>query len=128
MIDIKILAVDNSPTMRRIIVNTLRRAGFSDVSEATDGKDALAKMKVDNFGLIITDWKMPEMDGLTFVSHLRCDEEFRNVPVLMVTSRSVKEDIIEAMKAGVTNYIVKPFTPETLCDKIQQVLRVSGKA
>jgi two-component system chemotaxis response regulator CheY len=69
--DLKILAVDDSPTMRRIIVNTLKRAGFNDVSEATDGKDALAKMKVDAFGLVITDWNMPEMDGLTFVTQLR---------------------------------------------------------
>lgn len=128
MPEIKILAVDDSPTMRRIIVNTLKRAGFSDVSEATDGKDALAKMKVDAFGLVITDWNMPEMDGLTFVSHIRGSAEFKDMPVLMVTTRSVKDDIIEAMKAGVNNYIVKPFTPETLGEKIQQVLKSAGRA
>lgn len=128
MPDIKILAVDDSPTMRRIIVNTLKRAGFNDVSEATDGKDALAKMKVDNFGLVITDWNMPEMDGLTFVSQIRGSDEFKDMPVLMVTTRSVKDDIIEAMKAGVNNYIVKPFTPETLGEKIQQVLKTTGRA
>ena len=126
--DIRILTVDNSATMRRIIVNTLHRAGFNEISEATDGKDALAKMKVDNFDLVITDWNMPEMDGLTLVNHLRCDAEFRDVPVLMISARSVKEDILEAMKAGVTNYLVRPFTSETLCDKIQQVLKASGKA
>ncbi len=128
MPDLKILAVDDSPTMRRIIVNTLKRAGFNDVSEATDGKDALAKMKVDSFGLVITDWNMPEMDGLTFVTQLRGTSEFHDVPVLMVTTRSVKDDIIEAMKAGVNNYIVKPFTPETLGEKIQQVLKATGRS
>jgi two-component system chemotaxis response regulator CheY len=118
----KILAVDDSPTMRRIIVNTLKRAGFENVAEATDGKDALAKLKTDKFGFVITDWNMPEMDGLTFVNAMRADPDFKSMPVLMITTRSVKEDIIEAMKAGVNNYIVKPFTPETLAEKINQVL------
>lgn len=123
MADMKILAVDDSPTMRRIIINTLKRAGFEDVIEATDGKDALAKLKVDEFGLVITDWYMPEMDGLTFVTNVRKNEEFKSLPILMVTTRSVKSDIMEAMKAGVNNYIVKPFTPDTLKDKIEQTIR-----
>ncbi len=127
MPELKILAVDDSPTMRRIIVNTLKRAGFNDVAEASDGKDALAKMKVDKYDFIITDWNMPEMDGLAFVTQMRNSDEFRELPVLMVTTRSVKEDIIEAMKAGVNNYIVKPFTPETLSEKIGQVLKSVGK-
>ncbi|TFH64414.1 MAG: response regulator [Candidatus Zixiibacteriota bacterium] len=124
----KILAVDDSPTMRRIIVNTLKRAGYEDVTEASDGKDALAKMKVEQFNLVITDWNMPEMDGITFVSQIRSQDEFKDMPVLMVTTRSVKEDIIEAMKAGVNNYIVKPFTPETLGEKIGQVLKSVGRS
>ena len=123
MPDLKILAVDDSPTMRRIIINTLKRAGYEDVVEASDGKDALAKMKVENVNFIITDWNMPEMDGLTFVTTLRADSAFKNIPVLMVTTRSVKDDIIEAMKAGVNNYIVKPFTPDTLKEKIEQTLK-----
>ncbi len=122
MADMKILAVDDSPTMRRIIVNTLKRAGFEDVIEASDGKDALAKMKVDKFDVVITDWNMPEMDGLTFVTALRAMDEYKKLPVLMVTTRSVKDDIVDALKAGVNNYIVKPFTPETLKEKIEQVL------
>jgi two-component system chemotaxis response regulator CheY len=120
--DLKIIAVDDSPTMRRIIINTLKRAGFTDVIEAHDGKDALAKMKVEKPNLVITDWNMPEMDGLTFVNTLRGMEEFKELPVLMITTRSVKEDIMEAMKAGVNNYIVKPFTPDTLKAKIDQTL------
>ena len=122
MADLKILAVDDSPTMRRIIINTLKRAGFEDVIEASDGKDALAKMKVERPNFVITDWNMPEMDGLTFVNTLRSMAEYKDMPVLMVTTRSVKEDIVDAMKAGVNNYIVKPFTPETLKAKIDQML------
>lgn len=122
MADLKILAVDDSPTMRRIIINTLKRAGFNDVVEATDGKDALAKLKVEKINFVITDWNMPEMDGLTFVNTLRASEEFKTLPVLMVTTRSVKDDILDAMKAGVSNYIVKPFTPDTLKQKIEQTL------
>jgi two-component system chemotaxis response regulator CheY len=120
--DLRILAVDDSPTMRRIIINTLKRAGFTNVTEACDGKDALAKLKVDEFNFIITDWNMPEMDGLTFVSNVRKSLQFKDLPILMVTTRSVKEDIIEAMKAGVNNYIVKPFTPDTLKEKIVQTI------
>lgn len=122
MADLKILAVDDSPTMRRIIINTLKRAGFDDVVEATDGKDALAKLKIEKINFVITDWNMPEMDGLTFVTTLRSTDQFKNMPVLMVTTRSVKDDILEAMKAGVNNYIVKPFTPDTLKQKIEQIL------
>ncbi len=128
MASLKILAVDDSPTMRRIIVNTLKRAGYEDVTEASDGKDALAKMKVEQFNFVITDWNMPEMDGLTFVSQIRSLDEFKDLPILMVTTRSVKDDIIEAMKAGVNNYIVKPFTPETLGEKIGQVLKSVGRS
>lgn len=122
MADLKILAVDDSPTMRRIIINTLKRAGYNDVIEANDGKDALAKLKVEKANFVITDWNMPEMDGLTFVTTLRSIDEYKKLPVLMVTTRSVKEDIVEAMKAGVNNYIVKPFTPDTLKAKIEQTL------
>ena len=122
MSQMKILAVDDSPTMRRIIINTLKRAGYSDVVEACDGKDALAKMKVERVDLVITDWNMPEMDGLALVTTIRMSEEFKSLPVLMITTRSVKEDIVEALKAGVSNYIVKPFTPETLKQKIDECL------
>lgn len=122
MSDLKILTVDDSPTMRRIIINTLKRAGFSDVLEASDGRDALAKMKVEKVNFVITDWNMPEMDGLSFVTTLRSMGEYKSLPILMVTTRSVKDDIMEALKAGVNNYIVKPFTPETLKEKIEKIL------
>lgn len=118
----KILAVDDSPTMRRIIINTLKRAGYEDIVEAEDGKDALVKLGENKIDFVITDWNMPEMDGLTLVSHMRQSDDYKSMPVLMVTTRSVKDDIVEALKAGVNNYIVKPFTPETLKEKIDQVL------
>jgi len=120
--DLRILAVDDSPTMRRIIINTLKRAGYPEVVEASDGKDAIAKLKVEDVNFVITDWNMPEMDGLTFVSTIRGMEEYKSLPILMVTTRSVKDDIVEALKAGVNNYIVKPFTPDTLREKIEQIL------
>lgn len=122
MADLKILAVDDSPTMRRIIVNTLKRAGFENVIEASDGKDALAKLKVETVNFVITDWNMPEMDGLALVSNIRSDDKLKELPILMITTRSVKDDIVEALKAGVNNYIVKPFTPDTLKAKINEIL------
>ena len=122
MTDTKILAVDDSPTMRRIIVNTLKRAGYTDVIEASDGRDALEKLKTDHINLVITDWNMPQMDGLTLVKALRSSDEFKQLPILMITTRSVRDDIVKALKAGVNNYIVKPFSPETLRAKIQEVL------
>ena len=122
MANLKILAIDDSPTMRRIIINTLKRAGYEDIVEAGDGKEAIAKLKVEDVNFVITDWNMPEMDGLTFVNTIRAMDEYKNLPILMVTTRSVKEDIVEALKAGVNNYIVKPFTPETLKQKILETI------
>ena len=122
MTDTKILAVDDSPTMRRIIVNTLKRAGYNNVVEAADGHEALEKLVSEGINLVITDWNMPQMDGLALVKTLRNSDEYRELPVLMITTRSVREDIVKALKAGVNNYIVKPFSPETLRAKIEEVL------
>jgi two-component system chemotaxis response regulator CheY len=108
--------------MRRIIKNTLNKIGFPNVLEAEhglEGLEVLAKNKVD---LIITDWNMPEMDGLTFVKTLRSKDEFKEVPILMVTTEAAKEDILTALRSGVNNYVVKPFTPETLQEKIFKLL------
>ncbi|MHB8766675.1 MAG: response regulator [Deferrisomatales bacterium] len=116
----KILTVDDSSTMRRIIKNTLNRLGFNDVVEAEHGVDALAKMA--GVGLVLTDWNMPEMDGLTYVKTLRANPAHAELPIIMVTTEAAKKEILEAIKAGVNDYVVKPFTPETLKDKIQKVL------
>ncbi len=122
MANMKVLAVDDSATMRRIIVNTLKRIGIEDVIEAEDGAEAYVKLETEEgINFIITDGNMPNMSGLEFVTKVR-DREYKKIPILMVTTRSIKEDIIEAMKAGVNSYIVKPFTPQTLKEKMDQVL------
>lgn len=122
MAALKLLVVDDSATMRRIIVNTLKRIGHEDIVEAEDGADAYAKLETESgINFIITDWNMPNMSGLEFVNKVR-GGEFKNMPILMVTTRSIKEDIVEAMKAGVNSYIVKPFTPQTLKEKMDKIL------
>ena len=119
----KILTVDDSSTMRRIIKNTLKKTGYGeDVLEAGDGKEALAVLENSDVDIIITDWNMPVMDGLTFVKHIRANSKYDDVPIIMVTTEAAKEDIITALKAGVNNYVVKPFTPDVLKDKIDTVL------
>ena len=119
----KIITVDDSSTMRRIIKNTLKRIGYGDeILEAGDGKEALDVLANNSVDLIITDWNMPVMDGLTFVKHIRADSKYNDTPIIMVTTEAAKEDIITALQAGVNNYIVKPFKPDVLKDKIDTVL------
>jgi two-component system chemotaxis response regulator CheY len=121
--NIKFLIVDDSPTMRRIVTNTLKRLGYRSIEEADNGQTAMDKLKtIPGINFIVTDWNMPVMDGLTFVKNVRNSPEYSALPILMVTTRSVKDDIIEAMKSGVNNYIVKPFTPETMKAKIDTIL------
>ncbi len=117
----KFLVVDDSATMRRIVVNSLQRIGFTDTVEAGDGQEALAKFD-SSVKFVITDWNMPNMSGTEFTKVLRSRPDGAHVPVLMVTARSVKEDILTAMEAGVNNYIVKPFTPAVLKEKIDALL------
>jgi two-component system chemotaxis response regulator CheY len=117
----KFLVVDDSATMRRIVVNALQRIGFSDTVEAGDGQEALGKFD-DSVKFVITDWNMPNMSGTEFTKALRERPDGRDVPVLMVTARSVREDILTAMEAGVNNYVVKPFTPQVLKEKIDALL------
>ena len=121
----KFLVVDDSATMRRIVVNSLKRIGFSDCVEAVDGADALERFE-PSVDFVITDWNMPNMGGLEFVRALRARPEGQKVPILMVTTRSVREDIVSAAQAGVNNYVVKPFTPQVLKDKIDKVLESCG--
>ena len=122
--DLNILIVDDSPTMRRIIKNTLERIGNRNSVEASHGKEALQQLR-DNPGItfIITDWNMPEMNGLEFVQAMRqSGDSYANLPVLMITTRGMKDDVLQAVQAGVNNYIVKPFTPETLEAKISKLI------
>ena len=117
----KFLVVDDSATMRRILVNSLQRIGYGDCVEAEDGQQALEKFD-PSIGFVITDWNMPKMSGIDFAKTLRAHGNGKTVPILMVTTRSVREDIVTAVEAGVNSYIVKPFTPQVLKEKIDQVL------
>ncbi|CUS77299.1 two-component system, chemotaxis family, response regulator CheY [Candidatus Kryptonium thompsonii] len=120
---IRFLVVDDSPTMRRIVINALKNIGYTDIVEAEDGKDALAKLYAERIDFIITDWNMPNMGGLELTKAVRSDPNFANIPILMVTTRAMKEDVLEALQARVNNYIVKPFTPQILKEKIEQILK-----
>ena len=120
---IKLLVCDDSVTMRRIVLNSLKNIGYESFVEAQDGKEALAKLATDpSINFLITDWNMPVMSGLELTRAIRAHENFSKIPILMVTTRGVKEDIIEALQAKVNNYVVKPFNPQTLKEKIDQIL------
>ncbi len=123
----KCLAVDDSATMRRIVVNALKSIGHLEVIEASDGSDALAKCD-GSIDLIITDWNMPVMGGLELVKQVRANPATAKIPVMMVTTRSVKEDIMQAVEAGVSGYILKPFTPQVLKEKIDQIMAAASGA
>jgi len=119
-----IITVDDSSTMRRIIKNTLTKLGFSNILEAANGVEGLDVLAKNTVDMIITDWNMPEMDGLTFVKTLRSKEEYKDTPILMVTTEAAKEDILTALRSGVNNYVVKPFTPDTLQEKVNKLLGI----
>ena len=106
--------------MRRIIINTLSRIGYTDVVEGEHGRAGLEALAKGGIEMIITDWNMPEMDGLEFVQSVRAQQV--QLPILMVTTNAAKEDIVQALQAGVNNYVVKPFTPDTLREKIEALL------
>ena len=119
-----IITVDDSSTMRRIIKNTLQKLGFNNVLEAGNGIEALEQMSKSKIDMIITDWNMPEMDGLTYVKTVRTKEQYKDTPILMITTEAAKEDILTALRSGVNNYVVKPFTPETLQEKVFKLLGI----
>jgi len=121
----KFLVVDDSQTMRRIVNNALKNIGYEDILEAEDGKDAIGKLYTEKVDFIITDWNMPNMSGLEFTKAIRGDEQYAELPILMVTTRGMKEDVVEALQAKVNNYIVKPFTPVVLKEKIEQILKTA---
>ena len=111
---LKVLVVDDSSTMRRIVKNILKQIGFSDITQAENGKDAFTKLKEGGFGLVVSDWNMPVMQGIELLRAVRADAELKDLPFLLVTAEAQKEHIIEAAQAGVSNYVVKPFTAEAL--------------
>ena len=118
----RFLVVDDFATMRRIIKNILRQAGYDDIVEADDGTTALPRLQTDHIDFVICDWNMPNMTGLDLLKTIRSDEALKETPFLMVTAEAQKDNIIEAIQAGVSNYVVKPFTPEILKEKIEQIL------
>jgi len=118
---IKILVVDDFPTMRRIVRNLLKELDFVNVDEAEDGAAGLLKLKGGNFGFVVSDWNMPNMDGLTMLQSIRADPTMAKLPVLMVTAEAKKENIIAAAQAGANGYVVKPFTAATLEEKITKI-------
>jgi len=123
----KFLVVDDSPTMRRIVINALKSFGIEDIVEAEDGQDALSKLQTHKIDFVITDWNMPNMSGLDLTKAIRASEQWKNLPILMVTTRGLKEDIIQALQAKVNNYVVKPFTPQVLKEKITAILKAGEK-
>ena len=119
----RFLVVDDSPTMRRIVINALKTFGHTDIVEAGDGQEAFEKLAAGELvDFVITDWNMPVMSGLDLTKSIRTDDRFKHLPILMVTTRGLKADIIEALKARVNNYVVKPFTPAILKEKMDAIL------
>lgn len=119
---IKILVVDDFATMRKVIRNLLKQSGYEDVTEAEDGVAAMSTLKSTKIDFVISDWNMPNMTGIELLRAVRSDKELSTMPFLMVTAESLKANVVEAVKAGVSNYIVKPFTAEVLGEKIEKIL------
>ena len=124
----KILVVDDFSTMRRIVKNLLHELGYSDITEADDGNTALPLLKAGGFEFLITDWNMPGMPGLDLLKAVRADGKLSKLPVLMLTAEAKREQIIEAAQAGVSGYVIKPFTAQTLKEKIDKILATKAAA
>ena len=123
----RFLVVDDFSTMRRIVRNLLKELGFANVDEAEDGAVALQKLKSSPFDFVVTDWNMPNMDGLTLLQNIRRTPELKHLPVLMITAEAKKENIIAAAQAGASGYVVKPFTAATLAEKLDKIFEKMGR-
>jgi two-component system, chemotaxis family, chemotaxis protein CheY len=119
---IKILVVDDFATMRKVIRNLLKQSGYENIVEAEDGVNALKILKSQKIDFVVSDWNMPNMSGLELLKAVRADEDLNTLPFLMVTAEALQENVVAAVKAGVSNYIVKPFTSETLDEKIKKIM------
>ena len=119
--NMRVLVVDDFSTMRRIIKNILKQLGFNNIVEADDGTTAWEILSKEPVDLIVSDWNMPQMSGIELLRKVRSSKEFADVPFLMVTAEGLQENIIEAVQAKVSNYIVKPFTAETMGQKIEKI-------
>ena len=123
---IKFLIVDDFPTMRRIIRNLLKELGYTNVGEAEDGVSALKQLRVNNFDFVVSDWNMPNMDGLELLRTIRAEATLQTLPFLMITAEAKKENIIAAAEAGASGYIVKPFTAAVLNEKLNKIFQKLG--
>ncbi|HEX7935187.1 MAG TPA: chemotaxis response regulator CheY [Paraburkholderia sp.] len=123
----KFLVVDDFPTMRRIVRNLLKELGYGNVDEAEDGQAGLARLRGGAYDFVISDWNMPNLDGLAMLKEIRADANLKHLPVLMVTAESKKENIIAAAQAGASGYVVKPFTAATLDEKLNKILEKMAK-
>jgi two-component system chemotaxis response regulator CheY len=121
--DTRFLVVDDFSTMRRILRNLLKELGFMNVQEAEDGVDALAKLRAEPFDFVVSDWNMPNMNGIELLQAIRADARLKHLPVLMVTAEAKRDNIIMAAKAGASGYVVKPFTAATLDEKLMKIFR-----
>ncbi len=121
--DMRVLVVDDFSTMRKIIKGIMRKLGFTNLEEAEDGTTALPKLKKEKCDFVISDWNMPNMNGLEFLKAIRSDEDLKGLPFLMVTAEAKKENILDAIKSGANNYIVKPFTEEVLQQKLDDIFK-----
>ena len=119
--NLKVLIVDDFATMRRILKNILKQLGLKNITEADNGKAALKELKNEKFDLILCDWNMPEMPGIDLLNQVRSDDQLKGIPFVMVTAEAKKENILEAVKAGVNSYVVKPFTAEIIGEKLEKV-------
>lgn len=120
---IKILIVDDFATMRRILKNILKQLGFKNFVEADDGTTAWNMLEEQSISLIISDWNMPKMTGIELLKKVRASDAYKKIPFLMVTAEAQKQNVIEAVQAGVSNYVVKPFTAEAISDKLEKILK-----
>ena len=123
---LKFLVVDDFSTMRRIVRNLLKELGFTQVEEAEDGAIALDKLRAGKYDFVVSDWNMPNMDGLTLLQSVRADASLKHLPFLMITAEAKKENIIAAAQAGASGYIVKPFTAGTLQEKMDKIFDKMG--
>ncbi|AHE70039.1 MULTISPECIES: chemotaxis response regulator CheY [Enterobacter] len=124
--NLRFLVVDDFATMRRIVRNLLQDLGYKHIDEAEDGQDALNKLRASNFDFVVSDWNMPNVDGLELLKTIRADAGMAKLPVLMVTAEAKKENIIAAAQAGANGYIVKPFTAVTLEEKLGKIFEKLG--
>lgn len=122
-LSMKILIVDDMVTMRRIVKNVLKQLGFSNIDEAENGQDGLQKLKAGKYDFVVSDWNMPVMTGIDMLRAIRADEQLKALPVLMVTAEAQQKNLVEAVQAGVSNYIVKPFTAETMQEKLAKIFK-----